>query len=265
MTAKQLAYANSTSGTWRARGSITQAEQRYEHALQMARRSDGECWDTIVLSALTRLRYDNGDFAGASAAADETLALCAVRDDPSTRARTLAIRSRLAALAHKDALADALMAECLQLQQRLRAPLEHAYAHLMAAETALDRRRLDEAARHLDEGLRLAAQVHYQLALARGLEGVAELLASAEPEAALQLGGTAASIRAAHGLTPNPIEAARLERWLDVARAAVGAEEAERMQQVGRARSAADGLAQAHAACAAMMGAPDSVQPVSSP
>ncbi|HET7038056.1 MAG TPA: BTAD domain-containing putative transcriptional regulator [Thermomicrobiaceae bacterium] len=239
----------------RARGARTEAEQWYDQSLRLARQPGGRSWDTLVLSALARLRYESGDFAGAGAAADEALELCAVRDDPSNRARALAIRSRLAALAHEDALADALLADCLQVHQRLRSPRELAHAHLLAVDTALDRCRPVEAARHLDEVLRLAAQTHDQLALARGLEGVAELLASTELEVALQLVGVASGIRGASGLALVPIEQSRLERWLAGAREVLSDERVERLRQLGRERPVHEALGRARAACAALAGA----------
>src|SRR5438067_6265593 len=61
------------------------------------------------------------------------------------------------------------------------------------------------------------------LDLARGLEGVAHLVATAEPRRAVRLAGAAAALRVRHGLELTGQDRAGLEGWLAEARRCLGA------------------------------------------
>jgi hypothetical protein len=97
--------------------------------------------------------------------------------------------------------------------------------------------------------LTVARETHDQLALARGLEGVAQLLATSEPARALRLIDAAAELRQRLKLDVAPVERARQAQWLAAAQAALGAT-AEPSVGWRRTLSVAEGLADALDACA---------------
>jgi hypothetical protein len=213
------------------------------------------------LVAAATSRYERGDLAGARAGVAAALELRPARDHPQTRARALALSSRLAALAGEHAAARRQIEECLSLTRRLSDRQGLAHAHLLAAHAALDRSDPAEAAQHLEVVLEVARETRDQRAFARGLEGVAELLAPAAPEPALRLVGTAMAIRAALGLEPVPVEKARLDAWLEGARAALGPDPAARALRAGGARPVAAAVAEALEACAEAAGTRGSPRP----
>jgi predicted ATPase len=79
-----------------------------------------------------------------------------------------------------------------------------------------------QAGRLCEEALRLAQQSGDRLLLARGLEGVAALVAKETPELAVRLAGAADALREALGARLLPAERARLGHWQAPARRALG-------------------------------------------
>ena len=80
------------------------------------------------------------------------------------------------------------------------------------------------AARQLyAESLTLAEQAGDRLTLARGLEGVAGLIATEWPERAVRLAGAADALRASLGAAAHPAERDHLRTWLSAASSALGA------------------------------------------
>ena len=105
------------------------------------------------------------------------------------------------------------------------------------------------AALHLAALLTIARETHDQLACAHGLEGVAELLAAADPERAVGLVATAARLRGHLGCTPRPRESARLDGWWPAARVGV-VEAAATVDAEYASLPLAEALAEAMEACA---------------
>jgi hypothetical protein len=236
------------AGVCSARGTLEEAEDLYRRALELGWRQGEWAWEAAVLTLLGQARYERGDAAGARARVVEALDICAVRDLPTSRGRALVLSGRLAVLAGDHPAGVEQLEEGLALLRTLGDQGALAYGHLLAAHADLDRGDDVAAARHLAALLVVTRDTHESLALVRGLEGVAELLAGADPARAVSLLGTAAGQRQELGFERVPLDQARLDRWLDDARSALG-DDAARVEAAGAGRPLADALADALDAC----------------
>ena len=107
---------------------------------------------------------------------------------------------------------------------------------------------------HLAESLRAAQEVGDRGTTAAALERFALLAAASGAAArALRLAGAAAALREASGAPLPPVPRAKLEAGLAMARAVLGARDAEAAHEAGRALPVADALAEA----LAQLGPPD--------
>jgi tetratricopeptide (TPR) repeat protein len=185
----------------------------------------------------------------ARARADEALELCARHDHPEGRGRLLAVSAQLAARAGDHATARRQFEASLRLAREAHDQQGLAYAHLLAGHAALDRSDRADAAEHFAGVLTIARETHDQPALARGLEGVARLLAPAQPQRALSLVAAAGALRQALGFHLTPLDRARLQSWVPGAGAALGSA-AELVHGDVPAEPVATALAEALEGCA---------------
>jgi len=137
--------------------------------------------------------------------------------------RVLVLGARLAAQAGDEAAAKASVEASLTLISELGDQPGLIYARRLAAYSALDRSDWADAARHLKAMLTIAREAHDQAALVRALEAIGELLTGLEePKRALCLAGTADVLRQTLAVRTVPMEAARLDRSLELARRGLG-------------------------------------------
>ena len=176
------------------RGTRAESEALYERALDLARAQGSWAWQTRSLMVLARVSYEQGDFPRTSAYVAESLDLFATRDHPTSRARILAVSGRVLAASGEHERARAVGDESIALLDKLGDKQGQAFAHGMAALSALDRGARADAARHLAAVLALARETHERMAIARGLESMAELLVAGEPERAARLAGAATGV-----------------------------------------------------------------------
>jgi non-specific serine/threonine protein kinase len=197
----------------RRRGALAEAEALYRRALELARQTGNlgsAAWDGFLI-ALTR--FEIGDPDGVRRALGEIEELGAADADPRVRAGVLALEAWLAALAGNQRLALACEDQSLDLARSIGDQQSLAFVVVRAVWNALGRDDRPAAARHLATALSIARETGDQFVLVKGLEGVAELVATADPRPAARLMGAAATLRRSAGLAPTPLECSRLERW----------------------------------------------------
>jgi predicted ATPase/DNA-binding XRE family transcriptional regulator len=205
-----------------ARGALHEAEVLHHRTIALARRAGSpavEAWGAYLLA---RVRYELGDVGGARLAVAETRHLGAADNDPRVRARLLALKGWLAALDGDARAALTLEQEGLALAHAIGDQYGLKFGHLLAARNALDRGKRQDAAKHLVTVLTIARDTSDHLVLARGLEGVAQLLAEAAPRQAVRFVGAAAALRERYGLKLTCQDRARLESWAAGARLRLG-------------------------------------------
>ncbi len=219
------------------RSTRAESEVLYERALVLARALESWPWQTRAVMVLARVSYEQGNVVGAQAFVDEALRLFAVRDHPTSRGRILAVSGRVAALSADHARARNLAQESIALLDELGDKQGQAFAHGLAAHSALDRADREDAAAHLVVVLSLSRETHERMAIARGLEGLAELLVATAPEKAARLVGTAAGVRESARIAAAPIERDRLEVVVAQAQRTIGIGSVSDGVALGRQRS----------------------------
>ncbi len=219
------------------RRSRAESEALYERALAMARAQESWAWQTRALMALARSSYERGEHRRAAGFVADAMALFDERDHPTSRARVTALKGRLASAAGDHAAARACAEAALELLDRLGDRQGQAYARGLAAQSAFDRGDRVDAARHLGALLALTRETNERIAVARGLEGVVELLAECAPEQAARLTGLAEGVRDTAALSAAPVELRRLEEAFAGIRRRIGAAAASAHRLDGRARS----------------------------
>jgi DNA-binding CsgD family transcriptional regulator len=195
-------------------GALTAAEAHYQRALGLARRAGNlgsAAWDGFLVALA---RYELGDHEGVRRALGAAVELGAADADPRARAGVLALEGWLAALAGDHRSAHAFEERSLALARAIGDQQSLAFVVLRAAWNALGRDDRLAAAEHLATALTIARETGDQFVLAKGLEGVADLVATPEPRRAARLLGAAATLRRSLGLALTPLERARLERRL---------------------------------------------------
>jgi non-specific serine/threonine protein kinase len=204
-------------------GEIKRASGDLEGALVLFRQALGEyqaCglrfWEELTLFLISSVLFEQGNYAESRAACDRCVALGGEFAWATARARVI-----LAYLANHDGdpvEAERLAEEALT-QLRAQAELSGAGIALRAlAQFALEQGRVGRAWTCLAEALEIALAQGDRMALARTLETIACVLASHAPAEALRIAGAAATLRTRTGTMPWPLERARLDRWLAVAR-----------------------------------------------
>jgi hypothetical protein len=209
------------AGVARRRGSMLEAEAAYERSLAFALSAHSPvrvAW-AAYLAAFTR--YELGDVGAVRVAVNEAVRTSSADASPRVQARMLRLRAWLAAQDGDHAGALAFEQQSLALLQRLGDQQGLAFGNLEAARRALHRGDRPAGARHLSVTLTIGRDTGDRLALAEGLEGVAQLVAGARPDQSAYLLGTAAAARQAYGLSRTPLNQTWLESWLPSARAGV--------------------------------------------
>jgi non-specific serine/threonine protein kinase len=224
------------------RSSRAESEMLYERALVLARALGSWPWQMRALMVLARVSYEQGQLDRTQAFVDEVLRLFAVRDHPTSRGRVLAVSGRVAALSGDHARARQLGEESIALLDQLGDKQGQAFAHGLAAHSALDRKDRSDAAAHLVGVLSLTRETHERMAIARGLEGMAEMLVTSTPERAARLAGTAAGLRESARIVAAPIEQDRLELVFAQARRTIGIEVVSKELAIGRQQSSGPAL-----------------------
>jgi hypothetical protein len=189
------------------------------------------------------VRYEQGDAEGLRAALGEAILSSAVATYPRVGARILGLKAWLAALDGDDASALAFEEQSLALFRRLRDQQGLASGCLEAARRALDRSDWPKAGRFLTETLSIGRATGDQLALAHGLEEVAHLAASIEPEQVTRLLRAAEMVRSTHGLGRTPLDQAQFERWPAAARQELPEAALTRAQEDGESEPLAQAIA----------------------
>jgi non-specific serine/threonine protein kinase len=140
-----------------------------------------------------------GDLAGARQACEEALAIYAESPDPWGQRLALGVLGWVAEAEGDHAEARHLLEESLAAARAAQSPLDVALQLNNLGILALRRGDLREAERYYREALLLAADVDAYEPLACTLEGLASLVAGAQPGQAAWLAGAAAAVRAAIG------------------------------------------------------------------
>jgi predicted ATPase/DNA-binding XRE family transcriptional regulator len=198
----------------RRRGALVEAEKSYQQSLAFARSAENRVQEAWAAYLVAYLRYELGDAGGVRAALAEAAQLSAVETYPRLRARILRLEAWLAALDGEYQSALALEEQSLALLHRLGDQQGLASGNLEAARRALDRGEWQRAASHFSATLTIGCDTGDKLALAQGLEGVAQLVAIVQPEEATRLFSAAEMVRKTFGLARTPLDKAWLESWL---------------------------------------------------
>jgi predicted ATPase/DNA-binding XRE family transcriptional regulator len=206
----------------RYRAALLEAEARYRRAIALARSSGSRGWEawSRYLSAL--VRYEFGDAAGTRVALDELAALGAGSVDPRVQGRVLSLMGWLAQLDGDTSSALALEDQSRAVLQALGDQQGLTSGSLIAARSALVREDRAVAAKQLGQALTLAQDSGEQHALVRALEGIAQLVAGAEPRQAASLVAAATQLRDLYEFERTDLEKTRLDDVLDAARLALG-------------------------------------------
>jgi predicted ATPase len=197
----------------RERGALDEAAALYRRARAAARSAGSvgvEAWATTLTAMV---HYELQDAEEVRRILAEAAHLDATCSDPRLQTRILSLRAWLAMRDGDPLLARALEEHSLAVAHAVRDVRGLMSSHWIAALNALDGEQRPAAARHLLSSLTIAQQQRGQHSLARGLEGVAELVAPTQPQQAVQLVGAATALRDQHGLGLTPLDHARLAGW----------------------------------------------------
>jgi hypothetical protein len=205
----------------RDHGELIEADQFYTRALGIARRTHSQARQIMSGALLAQVHFERGDMAGARALVEEVLAACAVHDHPA-RAWVLSLSGRIAAREGDDAHAQREFEAGVEVMRAAGSQQGLAFGHLYLGHAALDRGDQVEAAQHFSELLTVAQATHQEQMLARGLEAVARLLLSTDPQRGRRLVAAATALRQHLGLPLAPDDRVGLESWLPGARVAIG-------------------------------------------
>jgi predicted ATPase len=203
-------------------GALDESEDLFGRAIAFGRRIGEWAWEAAVVTLLAQVLYERGDASGARQRVAEALDICRARKLPTSRGRALVLSGRLAVLAGDARAGTQQMEEGLSVLRALGDQTSLTFGYNLAAQADLDGGDPAAAAGHLAALLAIARETHEQLACARGLEGVAELLAADNSELAVGLLANASGLRRRLGCLPLPREQARQDRWVPVARASLG-------------------------------------------
>jgi predicted ATPase/DNA-binding XRE family transcriptional regulator len=242
-----LAMALDHAGlTASARGEFEASHAFHTEAVAVDRAVGNRGYEAISLEAWSAGMYLKGDFALARTLAEASLALVSARDhhhgsrEVDTNVNTY-ILGRIALCDGDAILARQRFEANLALWRatgdaRCR-PAVGALVGLSCVEVIEENPA--RARRLLDEALALAERLGSEAALAYTLEGYAILAtATNRPDQAVRLAGAAAALRASLEHPISPGEQVVLERWLGLARAALGEEASALAWQAGQALSA---------------------------
>ncbi len=230
------AAALKAAGTLAAyQGDYAQSRSLFEESLAIVRDQGDKPNTASLLNNLGIIARYEGDYAMARSRFEESLILMREIGDPMGTASALNNLALLVRTQGDNAEARRLLEESLDLKRQLGEKWGIANTLSSLGDVLIDLEMWAEAREALIESLRLNGELGDRTALAFVLEFLASLAAAAQrAEAALRLGGAAEALRESLGATLAPQERAKLERRLDPARVALGADAAGAAWQAGR-------------------------------
>ncbi len=231
---------------------LAEHQADYERALPLLEESRAvaqELDDTqslaFVLNALGNIAMNECDFARAQPLYEESLALRKQQGDKQGLLQSLN-NLGWAALEQGDyERAGALLSESDVLGRQLGDQGRIARSLHYRGIIACERGDYATARKHYEESLALRQALDDKWGVAESLEAFAGLAAlERRPAHALHLAGAATTLRASIGAPLFPVGKVRLDRWLQIARDALGARAVEQAWVAGRALSPAEALAE---------------------
>jgi predicted ATPase/DNA-binding CsgD family transcriptional regulator len=240
-------------------GELDEAASRADEALQAARQAGDQWNEAYALGTKAAVAARQGDLDDAQRLAAESLVIMRAISQLWGAARTMLGLGDLARLrAEADAARD-YYTEALGILREVSARPEIARCLAGLGRIALGQADATAARRHLSESLQLSYASGSRIGIARGLELMARLtMLEGYPQAAVQLAGAAAALRADAHLPPIP--AARTQQILD----ATGGPRLPAVQRLwlqGQALTPADAMRLALADPALDMGDPRRAAP----
>lgn len=231
------AAALKAAGTLAAyQGDYAQSRALFEESLAIVREQGDKPNTAGLLNNLGIIARYEGDYTTARGRFEESLALLREVGDPMGTTSALNNLALLVRAQGDNAEARRLLEESLDLKRQLGEKWGIANTLSSLGDVLIDLGVWAEAGAVLAESLRLNRELGDRTALAFVLEFLAGLAAATERhDTALRLGGAAEALRESLGATLAPQERAKLERRLDPARAALGADRATAAWQAGRA------------------------------
>ena len=228
-TAQQVGDSNQQAMCWqllgnvaRLRGALPEAGVRYQRAIALALLAGNRGWAAWSACLYAQVQYESGDIDGTRTALAAAVERGAADVDPRVQARLIALRGWLARQANDHVLALELEEQSLALAQAIGDQQGLVMGNLVAARSAIDLHDRPAATRRLAAALRVARDTGEQQALARGLEGVAQVVDNLEHQHTVRLVGAATALRQTHGLGRTPLESSQLEPLLADAQAHLG-------------------------------------------
>jgi non-specific serine/threonine protein kinase len=222
---------------YRRRGALFEAEAAYKQSLEFAQIAQNPiqaAW-AVYMAAFTRYELDDAD--AVRAAVSGAVKRNAADTYPRVRGRIFRLQAWLAARDGDYALALAFEEQALALLGWLGDQQGLAFGNLEAARRALDLGDRPRAAGHLAAAVAIGRATGDQQALAQGLEGVAQLVATSQPGRAAYLVGAATEARQTYGLSRPPVDQTWLESWFPDVRRSLSDAASELAWENGRRAS----------------------------
>jgi tetratricopeptide (TPR) repeat protein len=224
-------------------GHLDQAQTYLAEGLSHFRDLDDPVGIATALLPLACVARDCGDFQTARRLFAEALARRRSSGDQLGTAHVLNNLGWLHLYAGDLDSARRLAEESLAIRRAAAARRETAVSQTLLGKVALAAGEPARAAALFIESLDTHQKVGNRWGIALGLESVAGLVATAQPEQALRLAGTAAAVRAAIGRALAPVEQPLIDALLRPARAALAPEVVGRVWAEGEALAEADAVA----------------------
>jgi hypothetical protein len=220
-----------------ARGDLAQAAALYSEARRLNRTSANRAAEILNMLQLADISLELGDAPQARALALETLAASRERQQRWAVARSTHTLGRIALAEGDLETAAGMLSQSLEIQEELADQQGRIRSLAALARVARDQGDTELARRRYTESLRVARDSYQLLEIARSLEGVAELDATADPARSLRLVGAAGALRKAIGAEPYSDEQRRQDAWLQPLYAALGEKACGKARATGRAMS----------------------------
>jgi non-specific serine/threonine protein kinase len=223
-------------------GNIDRAEALFDEELELCT-GLGMTWlQCASLYRLAGIQIEKGFLDYAQELAEQ--ALVRLGDDVNIwmQLRVLEVLGRVALERGDLGTAREHLTSALEMASRIEDASGTSEAHVELARLEADRDNGRAARRHLTQALDMCENTGELLIFVRVLEAVVGLRALARPEAVLNLGGAATTLRTRHGVRRLPLEQARyeaaLERALTQVRRAAGETALVSGQSLGRVAAA---------------------------
>jgi DNA-binding CsgD family transcriptional regulator/tetratricopeptide (TPR) repeat protein len=230
----------------RSGGNYAAARTMYAESLALLRQS-GDRWRiayTLLYSGV--IHFVQRDVAAARRSFEEGLTLFREVGDPWGIARGLNMLGELSLATGDAGAAKELMTEALARYREIRDRLGATRSLSSLGDVALDQNDLPAARRWYEECLTLLAELGDRLLVSHCLAGLAAVCAAdADVLRAARLSGAAAALLDAVGAIEHSVSSVDVARGLEIARAALTAEEFDRAWAEGQAMSLEQAIAYA--------------------